>query len=194
MGDVIYSASVFWILLVSPAGLFMLVIMVVGVNGFWQEFKLEKSQLTIANIFVRVYQFILGASQAMAMFIAYFVTGGYGVWQDVKVRKSKLNTPNIINGCLLLIISLALASSGILTLLGGEHIVKTHLDDKTIHYGKSTSYLVHTATGDRFHVSSNVYYQMQIGSCYSFTYYAAQGALALFGEDKLVTEITQITC
>ena len=194
MPEVIFSTSVFWVLLPSPAGLFMLILLTEGIYRFWQEFGLKRSQLTITNIFVRIYQLILGAGLVIAMYITYFVTGGYGVWQDKKIKNSKPNTPNIIYGCVLLIISLALASSEVLTLLGGEHIMKARLDDKTIYYGKSTSYIVHTTIGSRFPVSSNVYYQVQVGSCYSFKYYAAQGALTFFGDDKLVTEIAQVAC
>ena len=37
MPEVIFSTSVFWVLLPSPAGLFMLVLLAEGVYRFWQE-------------------------------------------------------------------------------------------------------------------------------------------------------------
>src|SRR5512138_727534 len=137
VGDAIYSDNVFRALLFSPAGIPMIILLVIGIQGFREEVGLKRSQLNIRNIFIRVYQLIVGTGLGMAMLIGYFVMGSYGVWQDIKFNDSKLNTPNIAIALVPLTISLALAISGFLTYLGGTQSVIVRLDDKNIHYGKS---------------------------------------------------------
>ena len=141
------------------------------------------------SIFLSLFFSASGLFMITLLFI-----GVKSIWQGIKVKNSKLNTPNIINGCFVLFLSLALAISGFLTYLGGERNVTVHLDDKNIYYGKSNSYLVHSNTGYEFLVSSDAYYQMQIGYCYSFTYYIAQGLLNYLQDSYLVTNIAQVTC
>lgn len=128
------------------------------------------------------------------MLVDYLATGSYGVWPDIKLKNSKLNTPNIVKALVPLTLSLALIVSSILTCLGGKQNAKVRLDAKNIYYGKSTAYFVHTDTGYQFHVSSDAYYRMQIGSCYSFTFYMAQGVLTYFHYDYLITNIAQAAC
>lgn len=149
MGDVIFSTSLFWLLLYSP-----IVVL------------------------------------AIIMFVAYFMTGGYGL----KLKNSRRNTPNIFNGFVQLILSLVLAISVFLTYSGGEQNLKMRLEDKSIYRGKFTNYYVYSSTDDQYNVSSDAYYQMEVGSCYMFTFYKARGVLTIFYRTDLVTSIAQEVC
>lgn len=166
MGNIIFSTSLFRALLFSPA-VVMPLLFALGVYGIWRELKLKRSQLTV---------------------------------QKARRKKSQLNTQNTKNAnnfltsVFQLIFSLVLAISLFMTYSNGEQKVTVRLDNKSISYGKYDTYYVYSGTAYRFNVSSDVYDQMQVGSCYEFVFYPSRGVLTFISSREFITYIAQVAC
>ncbi len=166
MDDLIFSTSLFRVLLFSPA-ILMPIFFALGVYGIWRELNLKRSQLTVQKARRKKSQLNTQNTQ---------------------------NAKNILTSVFQLIFSLVLAISLFMTYSNGEQKVTVRLDNKSISYGKRATYYIYSGTAYRFNVSSDAYNQMQVGSCYEFIFYPSRGVLSIISSREFITRIAQVTC